>query len=379
MEFVFWFSLVMIGYAYFGYPLLLALLFLWQWKPVGRDEACRPFVSLIVTVHNEQDRIQEKIDNTLALTYPAEKREILFASDASTDRTEEIIRACPGVRLVRSPERRGKEFAQKCAVDQAAGEILVFSDVATMLEPDGLENIVASFADPGVGCVSSEDRLISTAGGISGEGVYVRYEMFLRKLESGVGSLVGLSGSFFAARREICLDWAVDLPSDFNTLFNTVKQGLRGICDPRSRGWYADIADEKKEFDRKVRTVVRGMSAFWRHPGFLNPVRYGIFAWQLFSHKLCRWLVPFFLLAALAANAFLAGGSLFYGGLLSLQIAFYLLAALYFFQGAGRGPFPLSPLLKFPGYFLSVNGAIFMAWIKFLRGDRAVFWNPSRR
>ncbi|MDZ7833613.1 MAG: glycosyltransferase family 2 protein [Desulfobacterales bacterium] len=379
MQLIFWLSAAAIVYAYIGYPLCLYILSLFRRKPVQRDEQLLPRVSLIIAVHNEQERVQEKIDNTLSLDYPADRLEVIFASDASTDRTEAIIQSHAHLKVARSPERKGKEFAQKCAVDQAAGDILVFSDVATMLAPEGLRTITASFADPTVGCVSSEDRFVDEKGHISGEGAYVKYEMLLRRLESRVGSLVGLSGSFFAARREVCTDWAVDLQSDFNTLLNSLKLGLRGVSDPRALGWYRNIADEKKEFNRKVRTVARGLSVLGRNLNFLNPLTYKLFAWQLFSHKLCRWLVPFFLVLALVSNIFLIHSSILYTYLLGLQAVFYLLAACYgVFQWQDRLPaFPGS--LKIPYYFLVVNAAIIMAWVKYFRGERSVYWEPSKR
>lgn len=389
MEVIFWFSAAAILYAYIGYPVILYVLSLFSRKSVLRDTQLCPQVSLIITVHNEQHRVQEKIDNTIALDYPEQKLEVIFASDASTDNTDEIVRADSRLKLVRSPERRGKEFAQKCAVDQSIGEVLVFSDVSTMLEPDALRNITAGFADPTVGCVSSEDRFVDAEGQVSGEGAYVKYEMFLRRLESRVNSLVGLSGSFFAARREVCTNWAVDLQSDFNTLLNSLKLGLRGVSDSRSLGWYRNIADEKKEFDRKVRTVLRGLSVLKRNLGAMNPFRYGLFAWQLFSHKLCRWLVPFFLLAAFVANLFLISTAWIYGLFFALQVIFYCTALAYFAEGltdknqkqtgGGRIISRMGGIFKIPYYFVVVNAAIFIAWIRFFRGQQAVYWNPSRR
>ncbi|MCF8026421.1 MAG: glycosyltransferase family 2 protein [Desulfobacteraceae bacterium] len=386
-EFVFWISILMVGYAYIGYPLILYGLSRVCKKSVRRDTGYQPHVSLIITVYNEQARIAKKIENTLALDYPADRLEIIFASDASTDKTDEIVDAYPEFRLIRAPQRRGKEFAQKCAVDQASGKILVFSDVATMLDPEGLKNIVANFADPTVGCVSSEDRFIDEKGRVSGEGAYVKYEMLLRRLESRVYSVVGLSGSFFAARRKVCAHWAVDLQSDFNTLLNSLKLGLRGVSDPDSLGYYHNISDEKKEFSRKVRTVLRGIAVLMRNRDVLNPVHYGLFSWEIFSHKLCRWLVPFFLVLALVANILLISASGFYASLLVLQIAFYLLAGVYaLFQfGSPREKkqkAPLAPfinILKIPYYFIVVNAAILAAWIKFARGERAVYWEPSKR
>lgn len=389
MEYIFWFSVAMIFYAYFGYPAVLYILSLFKQKQVLRDEEYCRDVSFIITVHNEQERLPQKIKNTLALDYPKEKLEIIFASDASTDQTDAIVQSYPQFRLVRSPERRGKEFAQKCAVDQAHGEILVFSDVSTLLESHGIQKIVANFADPTVGCVSSEDRFVDQQGQISGEGAYVKYEMFLRRLESQVCSVVGLSGSFFAARREVCGNWAVDLQSDFNTLLNSLKLGLRGGSDPASLGWYRDIADEKKEFSRKVRTVLRGLSVLNRNLSTLNFFRYGLFSWELFSHKICRWLVPLFLVLAFISNLLLISSSVFYLFLLCVQLVFYLLAAWHFvpvFRGknkkgeaGNRITSKFISSLKIPYYFLVVNAAILLAWIRFFKGERPVYWAPSKR
>ena len=160
-------------------------------------------------------------------------------------------------------ERRGKESGQNEAVKRARGEILVFSDVATTLEKCGLTEIVANFADPQIGCVSSVDRLLTNGESqTGGEGLYVKYEMWLRTMESSVKSVVGLSGSFFAARKEVCFDFSTNMQSDFKTLLNSMKMGLRGISDPEAIGYYPDIKDKSREFDRKVRTVLRGLTVF---------------------------------------------------------------------------------------------------------------------
>ncbi len=334
-----------------------------------------PLASLIVTVFNEEQRLQKKIDNTLELDYPKDKLEIIFASDASTDGTDDIIRSYgnKGIKLVRSPQRGGKENAQKCAIEQAQGEVIVFSDVATMLEKDGIRNIVSNFADQSVGCVSSEDRFINPDGTISGEGAYVRYEMWLRSLESRVNSVVGLSGSFFAARKEVCKNWPTNIPSDFNTLLNTIRAGYRGISDPHSVGVYNNIKDEKKEFDRKVRTITRGISALFADTSLMNPAGYGMFSWQLISHKLLRWCIPLFLAVAFVTNLFLlASGKRKYIFSFAMQKVFYGMAL--------TRPFPGSwGVLKIPHYFVQVNWAIAMAWAKFLKGERFVTWSPSKR
>jgi len=375
-EWTFWGSLLFIFYAYAGYLLALLVLSNFRNRTVATGPV-QPTVSFIITAYNEEGRIKEKIENTLRQQYPRDHLELVVASDCSSDRTDEIVRtyASSGLRLIRASERRGKEAAQKLAVAQTSGEILVFSDTATMLPPHGIANIVKPFHDPTVGCVSSVDRFIDAEGNLSGEGAYVKYEMLLRRLETKVNTLVGLSGSFFAARRAVCTPWADDLQSDFNTLLNSMRAGLRGVSDPESVGYYKNLTDEKKEYQRKVRTVLRGIAVFMRSLTMLNPFRYGLFAWQLFSHKLCRWLVPFAMIAAFGSNVLLATQSLLYQVLLVGQVLFYLMATFY----AWCQWMPKSNLLRLPSFFVLVNLSILDAWMRYMRGDRVFRWEPSKR
>lgn len=373
----FWVSVGLVVYAYFGYPLLLGALSWVRARDVEKAEIT-PSVTFIITVYNEQSRVVEKLDNTLKLAYPKEKFEILVASDCSSDGTDSIVQAygSRGVRLVRAPQRKGKEAAQKLAVDEAAGEILVFSDVATILPEEAIGNIVRNFHDASVGCVSSVDRFIDQNGCPSGEGAYVKYEMFLRSLESRVNSLVGLSGSFFAARSAVCKqDWSEDLQSDFNTVLNSMRMGLRGVDDPDSIGYYRNIADERKEFDRKVRTVLRGISVFMKSLSLVNPFAHATFAWQLVSHKLCRWLVPFQMLTAFVANAILAPTSAFYQGMFCLHVLFYGVALC----GLLIRPLQQWSVIRLPAFFLLVNASILKAWMRYWSGERVVVWEPSKR
>lgn len=373
---IFWFSVFGVFFAYFGYPLCLSAIGLLRNRRVDRRPLEIP-VSMIITAYNEEKRIASKLENTLGLDYPPDKLEIIVASDGSTDRTHAIVDGfkARGVRMLALERRQGKEHAQKQAVQIAHGELLVFSDVATHLDPQGLRRIVANFADPTVGCVSSEDRLLGQDGKPAGEGMYVRYEMWLRRLESRVNSLVGLSGSFFAARREVCKDFSSEMQSDFRTLLNSIKLGMRGICDPQVIGYYQDISNPKNELDRKIRTVLRGLTVFFKHIELLNVFRYGLFSWQLLCHKLIRWLVPLFMTAALSSNFLLAWSSGFFLALFVFQVIFYAVAAAVTL-GSGKTN---RVALKLPSYFLTVNVAILLAWCRYLKGERVVMWEPSKR
>jgi glycosyltransferase involved in cell wall biosynthesis len=376
IEIVFWLSAFLVFYAYFGYPLILCLLSIFHSQKIKKGDIT-PSASFIITAYNEEKLIGQKIKNSLAQDYPRDRLEIIVASDCSSDKTDEIVATyeSKGVKLVRSPERKGKENAQKCAVDVASGDIFIFSDVATILDIRGVSNIVKSFYDPTVGCVSSVDKFLDREGNVCGEGVYVKYEMILRQLETKVNTVVGLSGSFFAARRDVCRNWATDLQSDFNTLLNTVKMGLRGVSDPDSSGYYKNISNETEEFDRKVRTVLRGITVLMRNLAILNPLKYGLFSWQVFSHKLCRWLVPFWIILAFWTNLLLVSKSMFYFGLFIIQVCFFGFAFLHVYLNT----FSMSRFGKIAGFFVVTNASICRAWLDYITGRRMVKWNPSKR
>jgi len=376
VEILFYGSIFAVFFAYFGYPMTL-LLIGWVRGREVRRASVTPTVTFIITVHNERRRIRAKLDNTLTLDYPKEKIQILVASDGSNDGTNEIVRDYfnQGVQLLELSDRKGKESAQKEAIKKATGDIIVFSDVATMLQETGLKQLVSNFADPTVGCVSSEDRLLGRDGKPSGEGFYIRYEMWLRRLESRANSLVGLSGSLFAARKEVCGDFSGEMQSDFRTVLNSMKMGLRGVSDPLAIGIYEDIADQKREGERKIRTVLRGLTVFFHHFDLLNIFCYGLFSYQLFCHKLLRWLVPFLLILTFVSNFFLISESINYLILILLQISFYSLGVL----GLIKREVETGILMKIPAYFLSVNMSILFAWLRYLRGERIVTWSPTIR
>lgn len=376
MSFTFLCSALLVFHAYFGYPISLFLVGLSRKRSVARQDFF-PSVSLIITVFNEEKRIREKLENTLSIVHPEGKLEILVVSDGSTDNTDRIVSEYRdrGITLIPVAVRRGKEHAQSEAVAQAKGDLLVFTDVATMLEPGSLERIASNFADPTIGCVSGEDRLIGAGGNTGGEGLYVRYEMWLRRLETEAHSLVGSSGSFFAARREVCRDFSGEMQSDFRTVLNSVRMGLRAVNDSGALGYYKDVSDSKREFDRKVRTVLRGLTVFFQNLEFLNISKFGFFSYQYFCHKLLRWLVPIFLISAFVSNGLLIGDGRFFLITFLLQAMFYGYG-VFRIVGTSRS---LSTLVKIPVYFVTVNASILVAWWKYIKGERIVMWKPSER
>lgn len=379
--FLFWLLAIASIYSYFLYPLVLIAVKKYRGARVvhrgDQHPEVVPSISLIVTAYNEERRIREKIENSLSLDYDKRKLEIIVASDCSEDSTDDIVQEYEdrGVRLVRAQERLGKENAQLCAIREARGEILVFSDTATQIPEDALWKLIAYFADETVGAVSSEDRFISKDGSVAGEGAYVRYEMWLRQQESELSGLVGLSGSFFAARRDICQEWDIHSPSDFNTALNAAKAGLRAVSAQDVLGFYTDLQDPAKEYQRKIRTVIRGMTGLARHAEVMSFPRFGFFALQVISHKLMRWLSPWFFIAFFLVSAVLADEGIFFGLIFIGQLAFYGVALFaHFLPGLQR----LAPV-KLIYFFVQVHIALFDASLKFLSGQRMTTWKPSAR
>lgn len=363
-------------YSYVGYPLLLLLVTSTRRSRAAvAPAACSPTLSLIITAHNERTRIVAKVRDSLALF--GDDGEVIVVSDASDDGTDDLVRgiADARLRLIRQDERRGKESGQRLGIEAARGDILVFSDVATRIEPQSIDALRHCFADPGVGAVSSEDRFVSGDGAIAGEGLYVRYEMWLRRLESRLAGLVGLSGSFFAARRELCTDWRTDVPSDFNVALTCARRGLRAISDPEVIGIYPDLKEPADEYRRKRRTVIRGMAGLAASAGVLDPLRYGWFAFEVWSHKVLRWAVPWFLLLLFMVSLALAPTGGGFALLLGVQLTGYAAALAAWQQPWLRRV----GVLRVAFYFVMVNVAMADALVRFLGGERVVTWSPSRR
>lgn len=375
MRWAFWLSAAAVAYAYFGYPLLVWAVARRRPADTAPDSASSdlPAVTMIVPVHNEVGRIASKISNTRSLDYPADALRVVFVSDGSTDGTVEAIAAAADTRLqlIVLEQRGGKAGALNAGLAAATTPIVVFTDASIALRPDAIAAIVRPFRSPDVGCVSGEDRIEGSAG----EGLYGRYEMFLRRQESRLGSIVGASGSFYAQRRELCGEFPPNVAPDFLSVLRTVGRGYRAVSDPHAIGYMTAVDDPRDEFARKVRTILRGITTLGQHLHLANPFRYGWFAVALLSHKVMRWLVPGFLVLMLLASALLVATPL-YALLLAAQLAFYALA-----YAAYRGPVPA--LLSAPGrvasFFTAANVATLVAWGKYMRGTRQELWSPSRR
>lgn len=373
---LFWLSFATLFWVYFGYYLCLRLIGLFFEREIAKRESS-PDVSIIIAAYNEEARIAQKLVNTLALNYRKDKIETIVVCDGCTDSTHDLVTsfANRGIKLLSFPQRRGKHHCQLLGIELARGDIVVFTDVATHLQSNAVVNIVRAFADPSVGCVSGVDRIRQEQSESAGEDSYVGYEMKLRAAESKVGSLVGASGSFFAVRRCICGEWEPDLSSDFVLPIIAHIKGMRTVSDPEAIGYYSVVGKAEQEFRRKIRTIVHGLEALFHFAKILNPFKYGSFSLQIISHKLLRWLSPFCLVLLLLSSLFLNSLSPVYRLAAIAQLIMYCLAATaYFLRSASR-------LLAFriSLFFVMTNLAIAIAWIKFLRRERYILWESTRR
>lgn len=381
MQILAWSSLAVLIYVYIGYPLLLMCLHLiLPSGKIKKDPSARPLVTLIISCFNEENVIEEKIKNSLALDYPKDRMEIIVVSDASDDRTDEIVKSFAGdqVTLVRQNKRLGKTSGLNLGVAASYSEIIVFSDANAMYEPDAILRLVENFVDERVGYVVGEARYkdsASTAAGKS-EGLYWRYEIALKSMESRLHSIVGGDGAIYAIRRNLYENlWDTDI-NDFVNPLQIIAKGYRGIYAPQAICWEEVSGVFSKEFNRKVRIVNRAFSGLLRVKEVLNPLRTGFFAVELISHKLLRWLTPFFLTSFLGASFVLAyQGIAFFQYVSLLGLSFCWLAyGGYLFAKSEKG----WPILYYPYYIMLVNLASIIGVSRSLRGSVQIVWNPSR-
>jgi cellulose synthase/poly-beta-1,6-N-acetylglucosamine synthase-like glycosyltransferase len=370
-------------YSYLGYPILLAIAGRFRHAPQALvDPAEWPTLTITIPCFNEVDAIRRTLESVLALDYPSERRQILVISDASTDGTDELVTsfADRGVELLRLPERRGKTAAENAAAAHLRGEIAVNIDATIKVFPGALKSLVLAFQDPTIGVASGRDISVGglDSGVDQGEAGYTGYEMWIRGLETRVGSIVGASGCFFASRRALHDSMFPEaLSRDFASCLIAWEHGYRAVSVDSARCLVPRGSSLQGEYRRKVRTMSRGLGTLWYKRQCLNPFRYGRFALMLFSHKLCRWL----------SQLTLPLGAL---GLVLLSITHPTLAPWNLAGVAGLcglagaawwwpGDRPMPPWLSAPGFAIWANLAGLVAWTSFLRGDGHAIWEPTRR
>ncbi len=380
--FLFLICCAVVAYNYAGYA-IIARLITPKTAPLPiPDEDRLPGVSFIVAAYNEEDCIATKIANCLELDYPRNRIEFLFISDGSTDRTEAIVLAHPAIRSLHRPQRQGKSAALNRAVSEATKEILVCSDANTLLNPDAIRQIVRHYQDPTIGGVAGEKKVLASAGKDEvgqAEGMYWKYESFLKKVDAACYSVVGAAGELFSYRRALYEPIAANvILDDFISSMKITKQGYRIAYEPGACAMELpsfSITDEQK---RKVRIaaggfqsigMLKGLFAFWRHPRL---------SFLYISHRVLRWAVsPFCLIGAFLANGMLVldGAGLLYTVLFIGQCCFYGLAALAAIQPSLRRIKPV----KLAYYFVFMNYCAILGFFRFLKGNQSAAWEKSRR
>ncbi|MBN1423557.1 glycosyltransferase family 2 protein [Candidatus Fermentibacteria bacterium] len=368
-------SLLLTVYAYAGYPLCITALGLLRNRRVHKDTGFEPEVTLVIPAHNEEKVIREKIENSLSLTYPHERLHVMVVSDASTDATDTIVGdyASRGVVLERLSRRGGKTRALNSVVPHVATEVVVLCDANVMFAPNAISELVSNFADPEVGCVCGRKiyRNSCPAATARGERLYWTLEEYLKRCESLSGSVAGADGAIYAIRTRLFVPVQDELSDDFLISLNVHSQGYRIVSEPHALAFESTTTVASEEFRRKNRIVATALRTLTRHLHLLNPFRSGLMAWRIMSHKVIRWMVPFFLLTFGFSLTVLVMRGRYVG--LGIVVAAFLAAGLLggLLQRAGKR----SRVFSLPFYFLLVNAAALVGWVKSLTGKVHPIWN----
>jgi cellulose synthase/poly-beta-1,6-N-acetylglucosamine synthase-like glycosyltransferase len=382
---IFWLGMLTVGYTYVGYGMIIYILSKLKRRrsPITiQNDSELPVVTLLVAAYNEEAYILDKIHNTLALDYPKNKLKLFFVTDGSNDRTPEIIRNFPEIEVFHASERRGKIHAVNRVMKHVSTPIVVFCDANTALNPEALKLLVRHYQDPTVGGVAGEKRILSkdkdNASG-SGEGLYWKYESFLKKKDAEVHSIVGAAGELFSIRTTLFEEPAENmLIEDFYLSLRIAAKGYRFAYEPDAFASETASASVEEEWKRKVRISAGGFQAMYKLSYLLNPFRYGILTFQYVSHRVLRWtLAPLFLPLILLSSVYLAIQGLgFYQMMFVAQVAFYLLAALgYALRDRKIG------IKGFfvPYYFVVMNLSVYAGLARLLRGRQSVVWEKAKR
>ena len=368
MEYIFWLLIGLIFYCWFGYPLILRFLSFVYTKNTKKEDYL-PNVTVLLTVFNEEKVIRNKIENLLAIQYPAEKLDILVASDGSTDRTNDIIRkfADRGIRLFVSEHHRGKSRTQNEAAKLVSSNVLVFTDADTMFDAQFLRNIVRPFADPSIGCVTGQLLLRKESrNSISeGQGFYWKYETAIRAMESKIGILSTASGSCMAIRKKLFKPLDSRYGDDCIIPLDIILQGYRVVYEPQAIAYDVFPSSIQGELKTRIRMTLRNWTGTLSRKQLLNPFKYPSICFSLISHKILRWLTPYFLLSIFILNPLLLG-NFCYQLLFTLQIIFYSLALIGFILEKKQIHLRIFTL---PFSFCLANLGMFIGVFKALKGE----------
>ena len=373
---LFWLCLAIVVYTYVGYGLILYLLVFIKRlaikaKPLADiTDDCLPEVTLMVCAYNEEDIISEKMSNTHSLDYPADRLHLVWVTDGSTDNTNSILSTYPDVKIVFSPERRGKSAALKHGIKEVSTEIVMMTDANTMLNPEAIREIVRLMQDPKVGCVSGEKKVMAKSDSdeaAQGEGLYWKYESTLKRLDSELYSAMGAAGELCVIRRQLMTDIPDDtLLDDFVISMEIVRMGYKIAYTSKAFAMEYGSADLHEESKRKRRIAAGGLQSSWRLRSLMNPLRHPVVAFQFVSHRVLRWTItPVCLFALIPLNTILVLSSegIIYTIIWILQILFYASAL------AG---------MRISKYFVFMNLNVFRG-MAYLINNTSGTWEKAKR
>jgi cellulose synthase/poly-beta-1,6-N-acetylglucosamine synthase-like glycosyltransferase len=364
-------------YVYAGYPLLLALIGLFV-RGKRPEQGHYPLLSVLIAAYNEEDAIAEKLNQTLALEYPKDKLEVLVLSDCSSDKTDEIVKSYPDsrVRLVRMAERRGKTSAQNFGIREARGEVVVFSDATAIYHPKALAYLATNYQDPKVGAVSGRYKYFDpedeSPTGL-GSSAFWNYENLIKMMQSKIQTITGCCGCIYSVRKVAYTDLPDDIISDLVQPLQVIRKGYKVLFEGRALAYEETTKSTKEEFSMRVRVVTRAMRGLLSVSDVLKPWKFAWPAFQLWSHKVLRWMVPLFLVAIFVSNLFLLDSPVF-RTLMAAQLAFYAAALLNMMLPLHRAWKPMG----IPLFFCTLNAAALFSMIELSRGKKYVTWQTVR-
>lgn len=383
MEVAFYILLFIIIYTYLGYGFVIYFLVKVRGKRITNkaiSEEKLPEIVHLIAAYNEEDFIEKKIQNSFDQKYPEDKYQVWVVTDGSTDRTSEIVSKIPGVRHFHETKRKGKIHAVNRVMPLIDSEITVFSDANTMLNQDAMRQLVQHYADETIGGVAGEKRIeIEThdEASSSGEGIYWKYESFLKKYDYYLYSVVGAAGELFSIRTNLYFEIPEDtLIEDFFLTLSIAKNGHRIAYEPKAIATEKSSTSVEEESKRKIRIAAGGLQAIWRLRALFNPFKYGWLSFQFVSHRALRWTItPLSLPLLLIINLFLLD-HVFFKISLVLQILFYLMALVGWVLQHKKIRIKV---LFVPYYFVFMNFSVYLGFFRNLLGSQSVLWERAER
>ncbi|MCF6334012.1 MAG: glycosyltransferase family 2 protein [Draconibacterium sp.] len=389
---LFWILLFVLFYTYVGYAMVLFVLLklkkiFFPSRFLKTNDSYEPNVCLFVTAFNEKDYVQQKVENSYSLDYPKEKIQYVWITDGSDDGTPDLLRKYKDLEVYHLNERRGKMHAMNRGVKFVNAPIIIFSDTNTLLGKQSIREIVAKFSNEKTGCVAGEKRIVekqADAAAGAGEGLYWKFESWIKNMDAELNSAVGAVGELFAIRAKLFEDVETDtLLDDFIISLRIAQKGFHIAYTPNAYAEETASLNVKEELKRKIRIAAGGVQTIFRLKGLLNPFRFGLLSWQYFSHKVLRWtLAPVSLFLILIINVWIVAiqGNWtdlhFYSVFLYVQLVCYILAAVGWYFENKKLRFKT---LFIPYYFVFINYASIRGIFRYFKGKQSVNWEKSKR